>query len=299
MNQATVSDHSQRILRVLIHIQRNLDEEHTLDSLAGVACFSPFHFHRVFAAYVGESVMAHIRRLRLEKAALKLQRSKESVIRVALDTGYETHEAFTRAFKSAMGMSPSSFRKQARAGFGHSPSGVHYSDDGRALAFEPLTHRGDGMEVKIEEWKAREVAFVRHIGPYNQCGKAWEKLCTWAGPLGLLATEPWFAGISYDDPSITAPEKLRYDACIGVPADVQARGEVGRQTIPAGKYAVVLHEGPYDNFNDTYNFLYSTWLPSSGWELRDAPCVEIYLNDPDGTAPEDLLTHVCIPVESS
>ena len=203
MNLATLNDHSERILRVLVHIQCNLDHELSLESLAGVACFSPFHFHRVFAALVGESVMAHIRRLRLERAAQRLLSTKATVLQIALDAGYETHEAFTRAFKVTLGKSPSAFRRQ-RGGIDlASPSGVHYASDG-ALSYNPMHYGGADMEVKIEEWEPRTVAFVRHIGPYNECGKAWDKLCTWAGPRAC-----WPASRSLRVSATTTPRSLR------------------------------------------------------------------------------------------
>src|SRR6266853_3843414 len=110
--------YQERVLRVLLHIQRNLDRPLELEELASVACFSPFHFHRIFRGIVGESVMEYVRRLRLEQAAQKLRFSDSPVIDVALDAGYESHEAFTRAFSARFGLSPSSFRKTRKTASG-------------------------------------------------------------------------------------------------------------------------------------------------------------------------------------
>ena len=90
---------------------------------------------------------------------------------------------------------------------------------------------------------------------------------------------------------------MRYDACISIDADVEAEGDVGVQVIAGGKYAVVLHKGPYEKMNETYGALYGQWLPSSGEELRELPCLEKYLNSPDQTAPEELLTEIFIPLK--
>ena len=81
-----------------MHIQHHLDEAVSLDELAALAHFSPYHFHRIFRGMVGESVMEHVRRLRLERAAHRLKFSDEPITRIAFEAGYETHEAFTRAF---------------------------------------------------------------------------------------------------------------------------------------------------------------------------------------------------------
>ncbi|HHN64634.1 MAG TPA: GyrI-like domain-containing protein [Nitrospirae bacterium] len=70
------------------------------------------------------------------------------------------------------------------------------------------------------------------------------------------------------------------------------------QTIPGGRYAVFLHKGPYDRFDETYNMIFSKWLPQSGERLRDVPSFEVYLNrDPRRTKPENLRTEIWVPIE--
>jgi len=105
-HKTTWDDYKGRILRVLTHIQEHLDEALDLEELAQVACFSSFHFHRIFAAMTGETIAVYVRRLRLERAAMELRSGAKQVIQVALDAGYEGHSAFTRAFKAAYGVSP-------------------------------------------------------------------------------------------------------------------------------------------------------------------------------------------------
>ncbi len=114
MKQDTRQDYEERMLRVLIHLQRNLDRSVSLEELAEVAHFSPFHFHRIFRGMIGESVKAHLRRLRIEKAAWRLVQTDDPIIRIALDAGFESHAAFSRAFKIQMGQSPSDWRKAPR-----------------------------------------------------------------------------------------------------------------------------------------------------------------------------------------
>src|SRR5687768_4608483 len=100
------------ISQVLEFIQEHLDEEITPGMLAREACFSQHHFHRVFRAVVGESVMDHVRRLRLERAAYHLKaEGGSSVGRIALDAGYGAQEAFTRIFNAYFGMSPKAYRQ--------------------------------------------------------------------------------------------------------------------------------------------------------------------------------------------
>ena len=154
------------------------------------------------------------------------------------------------------------------------------------------------MEARIEKVQPFHVAFVRHVGPYNEVGTAWGKLCTWAGPRGLLRPDSVFIGLCHDDPEVTPPDKVRYDACIRVDETFQAEGEIGVQTVAGGKYAMTTHRGPHDRLGQTYAKLCGQWLPENGYEPRSAPSFEIYRNNPETTPPEDLLTDVHVPVEA-
>ncbi len=102
----TTIDHKERLNRVLIYIQENINSPMSLETLSGVAFFSPFHFHRIFKAFVGETVNDYIRRIRLEHAALKLSYSYETITSIALASGYETPSAFTKAFRQHFGKIP-------------------------------------------------------------------------------------------------------------------------------------------------------------------------------------------------
>ena len=289
----------ERILAVLLHIQRHLDDSLALDDLARVAHFSPFHFHRIFRGLVGESVMEHIRRLRLERAAAQLKFNDEQIVTVALDAGYETHEAFTRAFGAMFGCSPSEYRRaQHEKLFAAAPSGVHYQPGSDLDDFEPLSTGGTTMDVRIEEMPALQVVFARAVGPYQQAAQqAWQRLCLWTGPRGLHGPNTLCLGICHDDPDVTPPDKIRYDAAITVSRPVAPEGDIGVQELPPGRYAVTTHHGPYEKLAATWGQLCGQWLPRSGHRLRGAASFEIYRNDPNSTRPEDLVTDLYAPIE--
>ncbi len=154
------------------------------------------------------------------------------------------------------------------------------------------------MDVKIETKEPMRVAFMRHVGPYNQVGETWGKLCTWAGPRGLFGPQTQMLGLCHDDPAVTPTDKLRYDACLTVGEGVDGEGDVGVQEIAGGDYAVAVHRGPYEKLGEVYTGLCGQWLPASGRELRSAPAFEIYVNSPQDTAPEDLVTEIYMPLES-
>ena len=152
------------------------------------------------------------------------------------------------------------------------------------------------MDVRIERIRPLRVAFMRHVGPYPEVGATWGKLMGWAGRRGLLGPGTTILGVVHDDPEVTPPALVRYDACLVVDGKFQPQGEVGVQEIAAGEYAVASHRGPYAKLGETYARLCGEWLPASGREAADRPCFEMYRNSPQDTRPEDLLTDIYMPL---
>ena len=138
---------------------------------------------------------------------------------------------------------------------------------------------------------------MRHVGPYAEVGATWDKLLPFLGKEGWLGGKSQFIGICHDDPEVTPQDKIRYDACVSVDETFVASGEIGVQVIAGGDYAITTHFGPYHKLGQTYAKLLGQWLPRSGRELRASPCFEVYLNEPQSTEPEDLLTDIYAPLE--
>jgi AraC family transcriptional regulator len=151
--------------------------------------------------------------------------------------------------------------------------------------------------VRVERIEPMRVAFMRHVGPYDEVGSLWGKFMAWAGAHGLLSRQPMLIGIGHDDPHVTPADRVRYDACIPVDERFQPEGDVGVQEIPGGDYAVTTHRGPYEKLGETYARLCGEWLPASGRELRSAPPFEVYRNSPMNAAPADLITDIHLPLE--
>ncbi len=285
----TLQDYQERMGRVRRYLEQNLDRPVTLAELARVACFSHYHFHRLFAAFMGEPLFQYIRRLRLERAAVHLVCSERPVTDIALAAGYETPSAFNKAFLKRFGKSPTAFRL-TRAAF--TPP---------AASFNPVIEKECSMEPRIVDRPETPVVYVRKTGPYAQTAcEAWSAVCKFAYSHRLVDRESGtqFIGVSHDDPDITDSEKLRYDACITVTAPVPVEGEVQAGKIAAGQYAVFLHRGPHQGLKNAYREIFRNWLPASGHQLRDVPCFEVYLNTPERTKPENLKTEIWVPIEA-
>jgi len=287
MKASTEQDYHERIVRTLVYIQQHLDDALKLEQVAAVAAFSSFHFHRIFRGLVGETIKEYVRRLRLERAARDLKRLDEPITQIALQAGYKTHESFTRAFGDMFGISPFAYRTTHKH-----ESGTHLDD---TSDYHPPDY-DDVPPVEVKELPPMRLVFLRHVGPYNEVGTTWGRLMTWAGTRGLLGPNMKLLGIVYDDPDVTPLDKIRYEAAVTVSGAVQPEGEFGLMEFAAGAYGVVTHKGPYEELARAYQRVYGGWLPGSGYRLRDVPAFEQYLNSPQNTKPEDLVTLIHLPL---
>lgn len=142
----TEAEYLAAIGRVVRFVQTALDEVLTPRQLANVAGFSPHHFHRIFRAVVGESVMDFVRRLRLERAAYRLKTTQEQVSTIAFDGGYGSQEAFARVFQAYYGLPPRDYRRTPTSHQIPSASSVHYDPTG----WTPLTRVADAEMLAFD-----------------------------------------------------------------------------------------------------------------------------------------------------
>jgi AraC family transcriptional regulator len=308
MKTQTRSFYETAVIQTVARIARSLDEALDLSELAQQAELSPFHFHRIFRGMVGETPLELHRRLRLERAAAKLLATAKPVTAIAFDAGYDTHEAFTRAFRDAYAGSPSAFRARAQdpaEGCVQQPRiqlaarcGIHFcpSIDLRALQ---LIRGESTMNVTIEEMPALRLATVPHVGPYNQISKAFQKLGGIAGPAGLFRPDALMIALYHDDPETTPAAKLRSDAGLTVSDNVKLPAEAVEKRLPAGHYARTTHIGPYTTLPDAWSRFLGEWLPASGKQIKDGVSFEMYRNDPSNTPPEQLRTDLYILLQGS
>ena len=112
MKPNTSKSYRQRIEKVLQFIVDHVDEELTVEVLADVAHFSSFHFHRLFRAVCGQTIGETVHQVRLEMAAERLLSSEWDISMIAQQCGYESSEAFSRAFKRRFGVSPMVFKRR-------------------------------------------------------------------------------------------------------------------------------------------------------------------------------------------
>ncbi|MCX7120978.1 MAG: GyrI-like domain-containing protein [Gammaproteobacteria bacterium] len=275
----------ERILKVLIYIQNNLDKELSLAELSSTAFFSPFHFHRIFTALTGESIKSYVRRLRLERAIRDLTYTDLPIVKISDRAGYDTQQSFHRAFKETYHATPKGFRDKYQ----------------EVLSQQTQKQPGKVKTdiVKIEIIAPIQVAFVRHVGPYAELTQAWFQLIAELGINIVSSEKTQKIGIAHDAPDITDSEKLRYDACITLDEipNFKAKGHVGIQTLHGGKYAVITHYGALEEIETTYRILFGVWLPQSGFEPADYPNFMVHRKTPFQTPAEQLVTDIYLPLK--
>ncbi len=292
-----------RMHRVTAYIDQHLDQYLDLETLAEVAHFSPFHFHRLFSALMGETLGAYLRRRRCEVAATRLlAQPKLSVLQIALGVGFGSAEAFTHAFGARFGCSPTTWRlQQPERATIRNPDQVNSKPDQarpeKALENGVPIKAETPMKVQIIARKPTSIAYLRYVGPYGQTiGTFWQtQVYPWMVANGLIG-QPRY-GISHDDPRVTAPEQCRYDAGCEIPVNVLARGDAHRTTIPGGQYAALDFRGVVADFEPAWDALLRDWLPSSGLQLDSRPMFEYYPTDSNYDPATGILEcQLCVPV---
>lgn len=270
-----------RIFRVIDHIYANPGADLSLDELADMAAMSRFHWHRVFRAVTGETLADAVRRIRMGRAAHWLISTDWPVGQVARSCGYPNLQSFTRAFADIHGLTPAAYRKR-----------------GTLVPVSPSVQKGDYpmLPVTIKTLPARRLAAMPHAGAYPGIGQAFEKAGAVFATRGLGAHIQGMIGVFLDDPMDTPEPELRSFAGMIVAADFAVPAPLQVMLVPAGRHAVLTYQGPYAGLSAAYDYLYGNWLPGSGQEVGAAPVYEHYLNTPADTAPDALLTELCLPL---
>ncbi len=294
------TDYKIRIHRVFEYIENNLDADLSLNGLAEIGCFSPFHFHRVFKAITNETINEYVTRKRLEKAALDLIHQRLSVSEISLKYGFNNHSTFTRAFKKFYATSPTEFRKENPNRFSkirqlESKNGQSYPDQEKYLRVIDNLKNWINMNAKIQvkELPAMKLAHVSCTGPENMPA-TYEKLIRWATPKGLMGGAK-LVTIYYDSFKVTEASKVRMSACLLLNDPVQPEGEIGLTSIERGKSIVGSFEIGLHEYEKSWTGLF-VWMNENGYKKADREPFEIYHNDYHDHPEQKAIVDFCIPV---
>jgi AraC family transcriptional regulator len=265
-----------RFERAASLLSGRLDDPPSLAELASAAAVSPFHFHRIWRALTRETVGQTILRLRMEASQELLRVKDASVTETATAIGFGTPQSFARAFRRHTGLTPSEHR--------NSQSSVAKKD--AADMKVAVDRRGEIMVVALRrEGKA-----------YTDLNATFGEVWSWAEATDTLQHLQGIYGIPLDDPASVPVDKLRYDA--GLALGVTSAPEPFRVLrLPAGEFACLRHFGSYDGLEAATQYVVSEWLLSSGREPADFPVFHNFINDPDQTPVDELITDILLPLK--
>ena len=271
-----------RLKRVLDYVYVHLEDDLSFDRLAEVACLSSYHWSRIYSAMRGETIVATIRRLRLQRAADRLANSDLDIGAVAARAGYGSTDTFGRAFRDAFGESPAAYREK-----------------GSHAAFKAANAASDarGFPVVVESLPERRCAGIDHTGSYMEIDHAMGRLFTELVARHALPAQPAMIGVFFDDPDLGPEEELRSRACLPVANSVTMEAPLVEMVLRGGPYAKLSYTGPYADMRDAYRWFLGVWLPASGYEPDDAPIFEAYLNDPREVPQTELRTDIHLPLK--
>jgi AraC family transcriptional regulator len=262
-----------RLERAASLLSGRLDDPPSLAELASAAAVSPFHFHRIWRALTRETVGQTILRLRMEASQELLLVEGVNVTETATALGFGTPQSFARAFRRHTGLTPSEHRSS-----------------------QPSIAEKDTRDVKVSIDRHGEIMVValrREGKPYTELNATFGQVWCWAEATDTLKSLHGIYGIPLDDPACVADDELRYDACLAL--GVTSAPEPFRVLrLPAGEYARLRHFGSYDGLEAATQYVMGEWLLRSGREPADFPIFHNFINDPDQTPVDELMTDILL-----
>jgi len=289
------SEYTQRMNRVIDYLRANLDRQVKLEELAKIACFSEFHFHRIFGAVSGETLNNFTNRLRLEKAARLLRYSRQSLTDIALNCGFSSSATFSRAFRSGYDTSPSEFRKSGKIKNSKICKEL-YSAREYLLPMSAEEKRA-AFPVRLIDVPERQVAYIRVPNAFamERVLAALKTMIEWAKSQDIFSQGTLF-GMSVDDPHVTPKHLYRYEVCFASSSPFACMEGMSKLKMPAMRYAATRVSGDIRKVTTATDYLFRGWLIHSDYEPEHAPGLEVFLDKENALDWSHFELDLCIPV---
>lgn len=297
MQASPSADYVSRINRVMDYARKHLDEDLSLEQLAAIAYFSPFHFHRIFKTLTGETLKQFVKRLRLERALYLLSHGPRPLTEVALECGFASSSDFSRSFKAHFGVSATNLDLEAfRTNRREEWTRAVESPQVPALTRLPRGENPDRFEARLVACPARSVRYIRVSKPYepNRVTDAAARLVHWAVQRGC-ADGQWL-GWTWEDPDLVPIQQCFYDVGVVVPPQTPSEGKVGQLDLPAFTVAEVEVDGSIDLEQRAIDWLFLSWLPESGFVPDHQPTFEAWAGRPFADGLERFRLRIQLPV---
>jgi AraC family transcriptional regulator len=285
---ATSLEYQKRIQKALAYIRKNLDKPMTLKDVAKAACFSEFHFHRIFSNIMQEPLGEYITRKKLERAAIRLVYSPGTKVSdLAFEYGYSSVSSFSKAFNQWFGCRPteiSIIKDRLDSGFGKLQSKYEKSIESDQLIADICGQDQEAMfekmdsQVEIKTISSFKVYYITNPRGYelDSLNQVWLKMVEILEDAKIDINDCERFAISHDHPGLTPQSHCRYDACVRLPDDDKYLLSLATTIVPSGRYVVYRVEGSKKSILSRYLEFCTVWLPQSGYELDNFPVLEHY-----------------------
>ena len=287
-------DWQERMNRAIAWIERHLTEEVAWEEAAREANCSLFHFLRMFEVITGMTAGDYIRRRRLSLAAMELASSDAKVIDVALRYGYDSPDAFAKAFRKQFGCTPTEARRPGARLRSYPP-----------IAFSIVLKGAHAMEYRIETKPAFRLTGLplrttcKDGRNFREIPALWDRSLKDGSVAKLEALAP--PGSAIGVAGVCAEfdlerEEFTYFIAIETPADRSALPTACRDIpAPPATWGIFESRGPLPETNQgVMQRIFSEWFPSSGWEHADGPELEVY--SPGDIRSADYYSEIWIPL---
>ncbi len=260
-----------------------------------MACFSEFHFHRIFSAIAGETVNGFANRLRLEKAARLLRYSDQNLTDIAFACGFSSSATFSRAFRSGYDTSPSQFRKSGEIKKSKICKELFRGQE--YLLPMSAEEKRAAFPVRLIDVPERQVAYIRVTNAFemDRVIAAFKTMIEWAKSQDIFSQGVLF-GMSVDDPHVTPKHLYRYEVCLPSSSPFKCMKGMSKLKMPAMRYAVTRVSGDIRKVTTATDFLFRGWLIHSDYEPEHAPGLEVFLDKEKATDWSHFELELCIPV---
>lgn len=294
MRVATREEHASQVRAVVDLVQTELSRRLSLEEMADHAGFSPFHFQRLFRTMTGETPTDLVRRFRLERGAQQLAATEDLIGDIAFDAEYDSHEAFSRAFRTAFGVTPRTFRQEnLSASWLASPVGLHF---GCGSEFMPLNHKQPVVDYSIEEVSPFLFAGLQHQGSFQFAHRTWGRL--FEGLAEAHINPMPHRWINMADELNEAIPISEIQGLVGMDLEPdQTQDWMVQRTLGGGPHLVARLVGPGNGLVDFWYRLFFECLPHRAMQLRRGPLFQASPGVEAVGSPNAFTTVVHIPVE--
>ena len=299
----TSEEHIKRIRKVLNFIEENLDNELSLENLAEIGNYSPFHFHRIFRGIIGETLQEYINRNRMEKSAMLLSHHKnKSLEEVFSEVGFKSNSTFSKTFKKYFGVSPSVFRKNTPEKFSKILP-MNSNNGQKEVVFQQYLYHLNQMKnfmetnakIEVKELPEMHLASVLSIGVQN-IDNAYNKLISWGISKNLFPRENVkMISVYHDSFKVTAPNKVRIHACMLLDEPIKTDGEIFPEILPKGRHIVGSYFIGIHEFEKAWQSLF-LWMNENGYQYKRTFPFEIYHNNFKEHPEKKCRVDFCIPI---